>query len=110
MPSSLTATAVGGGSDAIDLSWSNPTNPPEPVSGAFAQLCQTACGATIAIGVDEITYRRGQRYLISVVDHRAGAIVWRAPGRNYQTLQALFGLLGERRRSIRAGSIDMSGG
>ena len=36
----------------------------------------------VAIGVDEISYRRGQRYLTSVVDHRAGAIVWCAPGRN----------------------------
>ena len=27
----------------------------------------------IAIGVDEISYRRGQRYLTSVVDHHAGA-------------------------------------
>lgn len=64
----------------------------------------------IAIGVDEISYRRGQRYLTSVVDHRAGAIVWCAPGRNYQTLQAFFELLGDRKSSIRAVSIDMSGG
>jgi hypothetical protein len=33
----------------------------------------------VAIGCDEISYRRGQRYLTSVVDHRAGAIVWCAP-------------------------------
>jgi len=39
-PSSLTATAVGGGSDAVDLSWSDPANPPQPVSGAFVQLCK----------------------------------------------------------------------
>jgi len=64
----------------------------------------------VAIGVDEISYRRGQRYLTSVVDHNGGAIVWCAPGRNAQTLQAFFALLGERRRSIRAVSIDMSGG
>jgi hypothetical protein len=48
-PKSLTATAVGGGSDAIDLSWSDPANPPQPVSGAFAQLCQASCGADIAV-------------------------------------------------------------
>jgi hypothetical protein len=48
-PTSLTATAVGGGSDAIDLSWSDPANPPQPVSGAFAQLCQASCGAAIAV-------------------------------------------------------------
>jgi hypothetical protein len=43
-PANLTATPVGAGSDVIDLSWSNPANPPEPVSGAFAQLCQASCG------------------------------------------------------------------
>jgi transposase len=64
----------------------------------------------VAIGVDEISYRRGQRYLTSVVDHHAGAIVWCAPGRNASTLQAFFDELGDRRRSIRAVSIDMSGG
>jgi transposase len=64
----------------------------------------------VAIGVDEISYRRGQRYLTSVADHARGAIVWCAPGRNAQTLQAFFDLLGERRHSIRAVSIDMSGG
>jgi transposase len=64
----------------------------------------------VAIGVDEISYRKGQRYLTSVADHRAGAIVWCAPGRNAATLQAFFDLLGERKSSIRAVSIDMSGG
>jgi transposase len=64
----------------------------------------------VAIGVDEISYRRGQRYLTSVVDHKSGAIVWCSPGRNAQTLQAFFDELGDRRHSIRAVSIDMSGG
>lgn len=64
----------------------------------------------VAIGVDEISYRRGQRYLTTVADHARGAIVWCAPGRNAQTLQVFFDLLGARRHSIRAVSIDMSGG
>ena len=64
----------------------------------------------LAIGVDEISYRRHHRYLTSVVDHRSGAIVWCAAGRNAATLQAFFELLGERKDSIRAVSIDMSGG
>ena len=63
----------------------------------------------VAIGVDEISYRRGQRYLTSVADHRSGAIVWCRPGRNSATLAEFFAQLGERRRSIRAVSIDMSG-
>jgi transposase len=65
----------------------------------------------VAIGCDEISYRRGQRYLTTVVDHRARAIVWCAPGRNAETLQAFFDELGpERAKTIRAVSIDMSGG
>ena len=64
----------------------------------------------VQVGVDEIAYRRHQRYLTSVVDHRSGAIVWCSPGRNAETLEEFFDLLGERRHSIRAVSIDMSGG
>ncbi len=63
----------------------------------------------VAIGVDEISYRRHHRYLTSVADHRTGAIVWCSPGRNSATLQAFFDELGDRRESIRAVSIDMSG-
>ncbi len=63
----------------------------------------------VAIGVDEISYRRGQRYLTSVADHCTGAIVWCRPGRNSATLQAFFDELGDRRHSIRAVLIDMSG-
>lgn len=33
----------------------------------------------VQIGVDEISYRRGQRYLTTVVDHHSGGIVWCAP-------------------------------
>ena len=73
-------------------------------------LDESRLAGLVAIGVDEISYRRGQRYLTSVVDHQTGAIVWCSPGRNAATLQAFFTELGERRHSIRAVSIDMSGG
>src|SRR3954463_13205322 len=63
----------------------------------------------VCIGVDEISYRRHHRYLTSVANHRSGAIVWCAPGRNSATLQAFFDELGPRKTSIRAVSIDMSG-
>jgi transposase len=55
-------------------------------------------------------HRRGQRYLTNVADHASGRIIWSSPGRNAQTLQQFFDLLGERKYSIRAVSIDMSGG
>ncbi len=73
-------------------------------------LDESRLAGLVAIGCDEISYRRGQRYLTSVVDHNTGAIVWCSPGRNAQTLQAFFDELGPNRRaSIKAVSIDMSG-
>jgi transposase len=73
------------------------------------QLNETRLAGLVAIGCDEISYRRGQRYLTSIVDHATGAIVWCSPGRNAATLQAFFNELGDRKQSIRAVSIDMSG-
>ena len=46
------------------------------------KLTRARLDGLVMIGVDEISYRRGQRYLTSVGDHQAGAIVWCAPGRN----------------------------
>jgi transposase len=63
----------------------------------------------VLIGVDEISYRRGQRYLTLVGDHATSTIVWCRPGRNAATLQAFFDELGDRKHSIRAVSIDMNG-
>jgi transposase len=73
-------------------------------------LDQDRLRGLVAIGCDEISYRRGQRYLTTLADHRTGAIVWCAPGRNAATLQAFFDELGDRKQTIRAVSIDMSGG
>ena len=57
-PASLTASTVGAGSDVVDLAWSDPANPPEPVVGAFAQLCQASCAPAVAVspaGAAQIT-------------------------------------------------------
>ena len=65
----------------------------------------------VAIGVDEVSWRRRHRYLTCVADHASGDIVWIEEGRNARSLQAFFDELGpEGRASIRAVSIDMSAG
>ena len=73
-------------------------------------LDESRLAGLVQIGCDELSYRRGQRYLTNVADHRSGRIVWSSPGRNAETLQEFFDLLGARKNSIRAVSIDMSGG
>ena len=49
------------------------------------------------IGIDEISYKRGHRYLTVVVDHDSGALVWAAPGRDEATLRRFFDALGAER-------------
>lgn len=46
------------------------------------------------IGIDEISYKRGHRYLIVVVDHDTGRLVWAGPGRNDAALNVFFDELG----------------
>ena len=61
----------------------------ESVYDRFADLSR--------IGIDEISYKRGHRYLTVVVDHATGRLVWAAPGRDKVTLAAFFDALGKER-------------
>ncbi len=59
------------------------------------------------IGIDEISYKRGHRYLLVVVDHVSGRLVWAAPGHDKATLAGFFDQLGpERCNQIRLVSAD----
>lgn len=50
------------------------------------------------IGVDEISYGRGQsKYLTVVWDHQRGQVIWIGEGREEQTLEQFFDKLGRRR-------------
>jgi transposase len=49
------------------------------------------------IGIDEISYKRGHRFLTVVVDHDTGRLLWAAPGRDRATLRTFFQLLGPER-------------
>ncbi len=52
------------------------------------------------IGIDEISYKRGHRYLIVVVDHDSGRLVWAGPGRNDAALNVFFDELGPDRAAL----------
>jgi transposase len=61
------------------------------------------------IGVDEISIRKGQRYLTVVVDHDTGGLVWAAAGRDKATVEKFLDLLGEERcQQLRLVSCDMA--
>jgi transposase len=46
------------------------------------------------IGIDELSFRKGQRYITVVVDHDSGRLVWAAEGRDKKTVLAFFDQLG----------------
>ncbi len=49
------------------------------------------------IGIDEISYKRGHKYLTVVVDHDSGVLLWAHPGRDKETLGKFFDRLGQER-------------
>jgi transposase len=61
------------------------------------------------IGVDEVSYRKGHRYLTVVADHdRDGAVVWAGEGHDAKTLEAFYDELGEVRcAQLEAVSLNM---
>jgi len=58
---------------------------------------QDLLGGLTRIGIDEISYRRGQRYLMVVVNHDNGRLLWAANGRDSDTVRRFFTELGEER-------------
>ena len=52
------------------------------------------------IGIDEISYKRNHHYLIVVVDHDTGHLVWAGPGRNDTALEVFLNELGDQRAAL----------
>jgi transposase len=82
-------------------------------------ICQRVCqqarrevdllGGLRRIGIDEISHRKGQRYVTVVVDHDTGRLVWAAAGRDRKTVEAFLDALGQERcKQLELVSADMA--
>lgn len=61
------------------------------------------------IGIDEVSYRKGHRYMTVVIDHDTGRLVWASLGKDDDALRPFFALLGpERAQQIELVSLDAS--
>lgn len=49
------------------------------------------------LGFDEISVRKGQKYLTVVVDHHSGRLLWAHAGRDRRTVEKFLDLLGDER-------------
>lgn len=54
------------------------------------------------IGIDELSYRKGQRYIMVVVDHDSGRLVWAGERRCQDTVRKFFDDLGPERAALLA--------
>lgn len=60
------------------------------------QLDRARLEQVYRIGVDEVSYRKGHRYLTVVADHdRQGAVIWSGEGKSAATLERFYDELGE---------------
>lgn len=57
----------------------------------------------VRIGIDEISYKKGHRYLMVVVDHGSGRLVWAKAGHDRTTLRSFFEVVGQERCRKRSG-------
>jgi transposase len=61
------------------------------------------------LGFDEISVRKGQRYITVVVDHDSGRLVWAHPGQDIGTVNKFLDLLGtDRCQRVELISCDMA--
>jgi transposase len=74
-----------------------------------AHLAADRLDSLYRIGVDEIAYRRGRKFLTLVTDHDTGQVVWIAEGRSQQALTEFFDTLDQaQRKQIEAVTMDMT--
>jgi len=82
--------------ERYDISW-------RAVNNACVRVATEALGRTdlldglVAIAIDEVKYKKGQRYLTVVCDHNTGRVVWAAEGRSKDTVRKFFDALGTER-------------
>ena len=76
-----------------------------------AHIDDTRLDDLYRIGIDEISYRKGHRYLTVVADHdHDGAVVWAGEGKSGATLERFFDTLGPARAAqLQAASMDLHG-
>ena len=83
------------------------------VNGMCVRVATEALGRVdlleglVAVTIDEVKYKKGQRYLTVVCDQFTGRVVWAAKGRSKETVAAFFAALGaERAAGLRFVSCD----
>jgi transposase len=82
--------------ELMRISWRTVGNIVQRVCAEQLAAADPLAGLT-RIGIDEISYKKGHKYLVVVVDHDSGRLVWAAPGKDKATVHKFFDALGGQR-------------
>lgn len=88
----------------LKVAWRTVGRIVERVAQSMRLLRDPFAGVT-RIGIDEVSYRKGHRYLTVIVDHDSGRLLWASPGHDEATLGKFFDELGAD-RSARIGLVS----
>jgi transposase len=83
----------------LRVAWRSVTGIVERVVAEAAARVDRLAGLR-RIGIDEVAYRKGHRYLTVVVDHDSGRLVWAGKGRDKAVVAAFFDALGVDRATL----------
>ncbi len=83
-------------SNLMSIAWRTVGRILERVSNT-ARATMDPLANLVRIGIDEVAYRKGHRYLTVVIDHDSGRLLWASPGHDEATLRTFFDSLGEER-------------
>jgi transposase len=91
--------------DLLHIAWATVGNIIERV--VARRLDRTRLERLFRIGIDEVSYRKGHKYLTVIANHETGDPVWIGEGRSQKTVGAFFDELGDRAKQLEAVSMDM---
>ncbi|MFJ2868056.1 transposase [Kitasatospora sp. NPDC087314] len=99
MPGSAAPTARASSSSVSStrINWHTVGSILAPVEAERDRQDDDRLAGVTRIGIDEVSFAKGQRYLTVVVDHDSGRLLHVAEGRSKKTVHAFFDLLGAAR-------------
>lgn len=77
----------------LKIAWRTVGRILERVAQSMSEVREPLANVT-RIGIDEVSYRKGHRYLTIVVDHDTGRLLFASPGKDEATLDKFFDQLG----------------
>lgn len=85
-------------SQLMDIDWNSVGKILSRVRDDLEPDLSTRFEGVTSIGIDETSYKKGHKYITTVVDHDKNQVIWIGTGHSYDTLKQFMELLSEEQR------------